>query len=47
MPIQGWATGCVRAGFTVINGVAREGLTDMMAFEKGSISGKRPAKVIF
>ena len=41
------ATGCVRAGFTVTNRVASEGLTDTVTFEKRPISGKRLAKVIF
>lgn len=45
--VQGWATGCIRAGFTVINRAAGEGLTDTVTFEKRPISGKRPAKVIF
>ena len=43
----GRATGCIRAGFTVTNRVASEGLMDMVTFEKRRISGKRPAKVIF
>lgn len=45
--VQPWSTGCVGAGFTVINRVDREGRTETETFEKRPQSGKRPALQVF